>query len=115
MNDYLPNATSDHTNCSRDRCFHLLAATGTSFAVSFELIKYDLLDWYIKVRVDEGDDEGEGPLQPAPVPLKFQHAAEHVRALRDFGLLTNQPHLLLPFARRRNYLKLNNAEQQIDF
>ena len=83
MNEYLPNATSDHTVCSRDRCFHLLAVTETSFVVSFEFIKYDLFDWYINVRGDEGDDEKEVPI--ASVPLTFQHGAEHLRARRDFG------------------------------
>jgi len=29
MNDYLTNATNDHTNCSRHRSFHLLASTGS--------------------------------------------------------------------------------------
>ena len=34
---------------------------------------------------DDGDEE------EAPVPLTVQQAAEHLRALRDFGLFTNQP------------------------
>ena len=39
---------------------------------------------------EEGDDEEEVSSQPAPVPLTFQQAAEHIRALRDFGLFINQ-------------------------
>ena len=42
------------------------------------------------MREDEGDDEEEMPSQPAPVPLTFQQAAEHLWPLRDFGLITNQ-------------------------
>ena len=44
-NNYLPNTTSDHRNCSCDCCFHLLAVTGTCFVVSFELTKY-LYHWF---------------------------------------------------------------------
>ena len=43
------------------------------------------------MREDEGDDEEEMPLQPATVPLTIQQTAEHLPALRDFGLFTNQP------------------------
>ena len=43
---------------------------------------------------DDGDDEEEVPSQSALVPLTFQQAAEHLRALRDFGLLTNQPQFI---------------------
>ena len=28
MNDYLTNATSNHTHCPSGHCFHLLAVTG---------------------------------------------------------------------------------------
>ena len=43
MNDYLPNTTSDHINCSCYCCFHLLAATGTCIIVGFKFFtKYML-------------------------------------------------------------------------
>ena len=45
----------------------------------------------INLREDEGDDEEEVSSQPAPGLLTFQQAAERLRALRDFGLFTNQP------------------------
>ena len=38
-----------------------------------------------------GGGEEEKPSQLAPVPLAFQQAAEHLRALCDIGLFTNQP------------------------
>ena len=41
---------------------------------------------------DEGDEEEEEvPTQSAPVALIFQQTAEHLRALRHFGLFINQP------------------------
>ena len=43
------------------------------------------------MREDEGDDEEEMQSQPAPVPLTSQQAAEHLRALRHFGLFTHRP------------------------
>ena len=46
------------------------------------------------MREDEGDNEEEEEevsSQPAPVLLTFQQAAEHLPALCNFGLFTNQP------------------------
>ena len=56
----LVNATSDHTHCSRDRCFHLLTAAGLCVVVGFEFTKYtyrrfDLIVLYMydKVKYEE--------------------------------------------------------------
>ena len=87
MNDYLPNATSNHINCSCNHCFHLLVATGTCFVIGFEFTKhlynrlirlFNLFDWYIKVHEGEGDEEEEEDEGAAPVPLTFHQAAEHL-------------------------------------
>ena len=67
------------------------------------------------MREDEGDDEEEMPLQPAPGPLTLHQAAEHLRAPHDFGLFINQPQFTAKFARQKNCLKLNNAEKQTAF
>ena len=40
---------------------------------------------------DSEDEEEEAPQERTAVPLTCQQAAAHLRALRDFGLLTNQP------------------------
>ena len=58
---------------------------------------------------DEGDDEEEMSSQPAPVQFIFQQAAEHLWALRDFGLLTNQPQYTASICQAEILLKLNNA------
>ena len=42
MNDYLTNATRDHTHCSRDRCLHLLAATGSDAELRHVLVEQSL-------------------------------------------------------------------------
>ena len=42
MNDYLTNATSDHTNYSRDRCFYLLTATGSGAELRHALVEQSL-------------------------------------------------------------------------
>ena len=66
------------------------------------------------MREDEGDDEEEMPLQPAPVPLTLQQAAEHIRAVGDFGLFTYQSRFTVSICQAEDYfLKLNNSVKQI--
>ena len=60
---------------------------------------------------EDGDDEKEAPSQTPPVPLTSQRAAEHLRALRDFGLFKNQPQFTASNCQAEEFLKLNNAKK----
>ena len=57
------------------------------------------------------EEEEEAPSQPAPVPLTFQQAAEHLRTLRDFGVFTSEPQFTTSNCQAEELLKTEQCRK----
>ena len=60
---------------------------------------------------DSDDEEDQAPQEPPAVPLTCQQAAAHLRALRDFGLLTNQPQFTVLICQAEELLEANQCKK----
>ena len=60
---------------------------------------------------DSEDEEDQAPQEPAAVPLTCQQAAAHLRALCDFGLLTNQPQFIVLICQAEEFLEANQCKK----